>query len=203
MNWKSKIKETAPQAVYSATQVLREEHRLMESAILAFAEIIKCLEQGAELDRRSVIELAELFPVYADHWHHSKEGFLISQMLARGRSHGEYLIRTFYEEHARIQPLLANLTKGAEEHSNSGMAEPLAGCLREVVDFYPGHMWKADHLLFPLADSILSPADEQALVEQFDSIEQMVGKGTSMQLRALVKELRPGPANSAIPGLAS
>lgn len=203
MNWKNKIKETAPQARYSATQVLREEHRLMESAILAFAEIIKGLEQGTALNRSSVMELTELFLVYADSWHHSKEGFLISQMLARGRSTGEYLIRTFYEEHARIQPLLGNWKKAAEQYSRSGIAEPLAGCLREVVDFYPGHMWKADYLLFPLADSILSPADEQALVEQFDSIEQMVGKGMSMRLRALINELRPEPANSGIPGLAS
>jgi len=65
--------------------------------------------------------------------------------------------------------------------------------LRDVIDFYPGHMWKADHLLFPLGDELLSEADQQVLIQQFDWIESVVGSDIDEQLRAIVAEFRPKP----------
>ncbi len=188
MHRKLKQTEAALQSVGSATQVLREEHRLMERAMIAFAGAVGRLEQHSAVDRGSLIELAETFALYADRWHHSKEGFLVSQMLARGRNADEFLIRTFHDEHVRTHPLLSDLSQAANEYSQSGSIEPLANCLRQAVDYYPGHMWKADHLLFPLADAVLTPADQRALEAQFVSIEEMVGRGMHARLRAIVEE---------------
>ncbi len=162
----------------------------MQGAVVAFAEIIHRLEQHSTLDHRSVAELALTFAIYGDRWHHAKEGFLISQMLARGRSADEYLIRTFYDEHYRVQSLLTNLKQAADQYSQRGDSVALADSFRQAVDFYPGHMWKADHLLFPMADAVLSVADQKALLEQFDSIEGTVGREMQLQLRMIVEEFR-------------
>jgi hypothetical protein len=62
-----------------------------------------------------------------------------------------------------------------------------------VVDFYPGHMWKADHILFPLADDLLSEKDQGVLIEQFAWIESAVGGNADEQLRAIATEFHPKP----------
>jgi hemerythrin-like domain-containing protein len=113
----------------------------------------------------------------------------------RGGCSAEYPGRTFYEEHQRIQPLLANLAKTAHEYLQAAHCTPesLVRSLRDVIDFYPGHMWKADHLLFPLGDELLSEADQQVLIQQFDWIESVVGSDIDEQLRAIVAEFRPKP----------
>ena len=69
--------------------------------------------------------------------------------------------------------------------------------LRNVVDFYPGHMWKAEHLLFPLADELLSEMDQSVLIQQFDWIESIVGAEINGELRAIVAEFRSEPTRAA------
>ena len=179
--------------IEQSTQVLREEHRLIECATLAFADIIKELERGSVLDSRRIWELTQAFKTYVARWHHSKEDFLLSMLRARGGLSADYPGRIFYEEHQRIPPLLANLEQTAHAYlqATHGTLESLTRSLGEVVDFYPGHMWKADHLLFPLAGELLSQADQDVLIQQFDWIESAVGSDTDEQLRAIITEFRP------------
>ena len=181
--------------IEKSTQVLREEHRPIESATLAFADIIKELERDTALDRRRVWEIVQSFKTYVGRWHHAKEDFLLSMVRARGGCSAEYPGRNFYEEHQRIQPLLANLAKTAYEYLQAAHCTPesLVRSLRDVIDFYPGHMWKADHLLFPLVDELLSEEEQQVLIQQFDWIESVVGSDIDEQLRAIVAEFRPKP----------
>jgi hemerythrin-like domain-containing protein len=185
--------------IEQCTQILREEHRLIESAILAFTGIIQDLGAGTALDRQRVWEIAQSFKTYVQRCHHSKEDFLLSMVRARGGSAAEYPFRTFYEEHHQVQSLLSDLAKVTHEYVEAlpGTPESLASSLRNVVDFYPGHMWKAEHLLFPLADELLSEADQFVLIQQFGWIESVVSTDVSEELRAMVAEFRPEPSRAA------
>ncbi len=84
--------------IEQSTQVLREEHRLIERANLAFADIIKELQEGSVLDRHRVWELTQAFKTYVARWHHSNEDFLLSMLRARGGLSADYPGRIFYEE---------------------------------------------------------------------------------------------------------
>jgi len=178
-----------------STQILREEHQLIGNATVAIADISKELEKGTALDRRQVWEIAQSFATYVGRCHHAKEDFLLAMIRARKGCSADYPIRSFYEEHHRVELLLASLTKTANEYLEDvhGTLEPLVQSLRDVVDFYPGHMWKADHILFPLADELLSETDQGVLVEQFAWIESVVGSDVNEQLRAIVAECHPKP----------
>ena len=179
----------------SATSVLREEHHLIEKAILALAWILKEVQTGTVLDHRRVLEMAKVFKNYLERLHHVKEDFLLSMMRASEGSFARYPIQGFYDEHHRTQPLLANLAKTAQEHSHSNGAntEALVHSLRDVVDFYPGHIWKADKLLFPLVDELLRKADQDVLIQQFEWIESTVGCDTREQVSTIVAEFSPQP----------
>ncbi len=180
--------------IETSTRVLRNEHHLIEDATVAIAEIIKELEKGTSLDPSRVVEIAQSFAIFVGRCHHPKEDFLLSMIRTRCGCTGKYPVRTFYEEHHRVELLLAELSKTATEYSAAihGSSGPLVQCLDDVVDFYPGHMWKADHILFPLADELLSEMDQDVLIQQFAWIDQAVGGGPDEQLRAIVAEFRPG-----------
>ncbi len=178
--------------IETATRVLREEHRLIEEATVTMAEVIKALEKDTSFDRRRVVEIAQSFATFVGRCHHPKEDFLLSIIQTRCGCTGEYPVRTFYEEHRRVELLLAELSKTAKEYSKAvhGSSGPLVQCFGDVVDFYPGHMWKADHILFPLADGLLSEIDQDVLIQQFTWIDKAVGSGADGQLRAIVAEFR-------------
>lgn len=181
--------------VEKSTQLLREEHQLIESATAAIADIIKELEKGAAFDRRRVWEMAQLFATYVSRSHHAKEDCVASLIRARRGSSAEYPVRTFYEEHHRLDVLLASVQKRVNQYLGAahGSSVALAESLRAVVDFYRGHVWKADHILFPLAEELLSETDQEVLVQQFAWIESTVGGDAGEQLRANIAEFHPKP----------
>lgn len=181
--------------VDKSTLVLRREHHLIERATVVIANLIGELEKEAALDRRRVWELAQSLATYAGRSHHTKEDFLLSMIRTRKGCSAEYSVRTFYEEHHRVEVLLAKLTKAADEYLEAvdHSSEPFLESFRDVVDFYPGHMWKADHILFPLADELLSERDHTVLVQHFAWIESTIGSNAGEQLRGIVAELYPEP----------
>lgn len=142
-----------------------------------------------------MVELAQSFAMFVGRSHHPKEDFLLSMIRTRCGCTGEYPVRTFYVEHHRVELLLAELSKSAREYSEAvhGDSGTLVQCFGDVVDFYPGHMWKADHILFPLADELLSEKDQDVLILQFAWIDKAVGSGVDEQLRAIVAEFDPRP----------
>ena len=179
----------------SATSILREEHHLIERAILALAWMLKELQAGAAPEPRQVCEMAKLFKNYLKRCHHVKEDFLLSMVRACEDSVARYPVQSFYDEHHRTQPLLINLVKAAQEylHHNGSDIEVLTRSLCDIIDFYPGHIWKADNLLFPLADELLGPADQHVLIQQFKWIEFVVGDDATQKFSAVVAESPLGP----------
>lgn len=179
--------------IEKSTWILREEHQLIGNAIEAIVGIIKELENDTVQDSRQVLEMAQSFVTFVGRSHHTKEDFLLSMIRARRGCSDEFPIRSFYAEHHRVEVLLASLRKTANEYleADAGSLEWLFGSFRDVVNFYPGHMWKADHILFPLADDLLSETDQRVLVEQFAWIESAVGGSADEQLRAIAAELHP------------
>jgi len=178
--------------VEKCTLILRNEHQSIEQATIAIAHIIQKLERGAALDRRRVWEIVQSFAADVGRWHHTKEDFLLAMIRAQ-RGSSEYPVCSFYAEHHRVEELIGRLRKTAEEYLEGvgHSSERLVESLCDVVDFYPGHMWKADHILFPLADELLSEADHAVLVRQFEWINSAISSNADEQLRAIVAEFRP------------
>jgi hemerythrin-like domain-containing protein len=119
-----------------------------------------------------------------------KEDFLLCMVRACEESFGRYPVQSFYDEHHRTQPILINLVKAAQEytHHSGSDGEALVRSLCDVIDFYPGHIWKGDHLLLPLADELLREADKHVLIQQFKWIESTVGDDAAREFAAMVAE---------------
>jgi hemerythrin-like domain-containing protein len=47
--------------------------------------------------------------------------------------------------------------------------------MRSGLELRPSHIWKEDYLLFPLAGKVLTPEDQQDLMDKFDKVERELG----------------------------
>jgi hemerythrin-like domain-containing protein len=47
--------------------------------------------------------------------------------------------------------------------------------LRELTELYPGHIWKEEYLLLPMADKLLSIDEQASLKREFEHAESNIG----------------------------
>jgi hemerythrin-like domain-containing protein len=66
---------------------------------------------------------------------------------------------------------------------------PLVETLRGIVDLYGNHIWKEDAMVFPMADKILTPADQNELSEKFAEVDHTVGWDVISRLGQFAKGL--------------
>ena len=69
--------------------------------------------------------------------------------------------------------------------------EDLVKSLRALVAFYPNHIWKEDYLLFPLAGKVLTPEDQQELMNKFETVERELGIEGHEGFDKVATELEP------------
>jgi quercetin dioxygenase-like cupin family protein len=101
--------------------------------------------------------------------------------------------------------LVKQLAEAVEAFAGSGgtAKDSLIQALRGLVELYPGHIWKEDYLLFPLAGKVLTPADHAALSKQFEEVESEFGPNVHSRFERLALDLthavQPGPHRLAEP----
>jgi quercetin dioxygenase-like cupin family protein len=102
-------------------------------------------------------------------------------------------------EHEKGRVLVKQLAESVDAFAGGGGAlkDSLIQALRGLVELYPGHIWKEDYLLFPLAGKVLSAADHVALSKQFEEIELEFGPDVHSKFERLALDLthavQPGP----------
>jgi hemerythrin-like domain-containing protein len=128
----------------------------------------------------------------ADRCHLGKEEtFLFPALIHRGvPSHGCPIGGLTMEHHKgrRMVGELANANRGSAA-GEPPAREDLVKSLRALVAFYPNHIWKEDYLLFPLADKVLTPQDQQELMDEFETVERELGLDVHDEFDKVATEL--------------
>lgn len=68
--------------------------------------------------------------------------------------------------------------------------QPLIAALQDLPPTCLGLLWEEDHLLFPIAEKILTPDDQQELLERFAPIDMVRGRKWSSRFKLLVAGIR-------------
>lgn len=61
--------------------------------------------------------------------------------------------------------------------------------LRGIAALYPNHIWKEDYLLFPMTEKVLSMEEQQSLYQQFQLVEERVGRDAHHRLEQFAERL--------------
>ena len=184
----------------TATRVMEAEHRTIETVVKALGDLALIIEKGQNADVALLKTAVEFFRVYADKLHHGKEEALFFPMLVkRGVPPQGCPIGGLNQEHTRGRALVGALEEGIAFYTQKkpGAQDSLVQTLRRIVDLYQNHIWKEDAMVFPMADKILTEADQKELSGKFAEVDRSVGLDVIARLERFAKGLAPAAMQSS------
>ncbi len=158
-----------------ATNILMEEHRVIERVLGALETSAQKLEGGAAVRPGFFLEAAEFIRGFADGRHHNKEeGVLFKVMAGCGVPVQGGPIAVMLDEHEQARAYTRAMHDAAER-LEAGDESARAAVVHSALDYCTllrAHITKEDRILFPLADNVI-PADQQPKLEQqFEQAER-------------------------------
>lgn len=175
-----------------ATQILEEEHRVIQSMAASLAIVGEEIDRGKLVASKTLHILAQFLDVFVAQCHHRKEeGYLFAILEKKGVPASGCPLAVLNNEHAKLRALVSQFTESVELYvATRGEARiSLQKTIRALLELLPGHIWKEDYLLFPMADKLLSPEEQESLLAQFEHVESEIGPGIHHGFERLVESL--------------
>lgn len=180
-----------------ATEILSSEHRVIESVIGALDAAAQKLDAGKPVRPSFFVDAARFIADFADGYHHGKEeGVLFEAMARNGMPMDGGPIAVMLYEHERAREITSGLRKAAAEFANGdrSVAQTVAEYARAYGELLTQHIYKEDNILFPMADQVIVPQDQDDVLSEFERVEgeraQTGSKTSYLELaRALCVEM--------------
>jgi hemerythrin-like domain-containing protein len=174
----------------TATEVLKEEHRVIEKVLNALERLAKAAETSAPAEWEKAIDFARNF---ADKCHHLKEEKLLFPALEeRGipREGGPIGMMLAEHEEGRgyVRAMAAALESAAKDPlaSRAILQKKAAAYIRLLRE----HIQKEDEVLFQMADGVLSSEEQKTLLREFEEHEMKeIGAGFHEKYLKIAQEL--------------
>ena len=158
-----------------ATDVLKAEHRVIERVLGVLEEAATRLERGEEIPPDLFPKAVEFIRGFADRCHHGKEeGSLFPVLERRGipRTGGPIGVMLFEHEEGRQWVKLMDEAGIRYSRGEEGARRDLIEGARGYSQLLRAHIGKEDHVLFAMADQVLTEKDQVELLERFERVEQ-------------------------------
>ena len=168
-----------------ATEILGEEHRWIGALLECLSRMLERVAAEEALDPEAT-ELLAVFDSFADGTHQTKEErVLFPRLMDRASVTEGEVIRDLLGDHFEDRRLM----RGMQNNVLGALyGEPL--CVRELEELasqylvlHRTHMQRETDELFPLADRLLTPADDLAIVEGFDAVDAVDEGGAAARER--------------------
>jgi hemerythrin-like domain-containing protein len=176
----------------SPTQMLEDEHLVIAKVVGAAPVLADRLEAGQAVDVDTLQGVVEFMRTFADKCHHGKEEELLFPLLGKKNVPMQGCpVGVLTMEHGKGRMLVQGLADAAEAYQKGGPGgkQAVIQALRGIAELYPNHIWKEDYLLFPLTNKVLSSEEQQALYQQFEQVEERVGRDVHHRLEHFAEEL--------------
>jgi hemerythrin-like domain-containing protein len=157
-----------------ATDILMDEHRVIEGVLAALETAAQRLEAGQAVRLGFFLDAADFIKYFADGCHHHKEeGVLFKAMVAGGMPNEGGPIGVMLSEHelgraySRAMRAAALQLDAGDQTARSAVVYDA----RAYTELLRQHIVKEDSVLFPLASRVI-PADvQQQLMADFEQAE--------------------------------
>jgi hemerythrin-like domain-containing protein len=176
-----------------ATEILMEEHRVIERVLDSIEKGVEKIKNGQQIDPQFFIDVTEFVRGFADGCHHHKEeGVLFKSMESHGVPAAGGPIGVMLAEHEQGRQFIRGL-RAATEKWAGGDQNAKAQVIQNALGYTAllrMHIQKEDTILFPMADRAI-PKTEYDLVEQgFEQVEhEETGEGVHEKYLALADKL--------------
>lgn len=174
------------------TDILAEEHRLIEQALECWSKAIARLEGGDRPPRGFFEKAIEFANAFVDKFHHFKEEYLMFGLLAQ-KNNGEIdgQIESLRHQHERGRGCINEMGRCLDGYAKGGEAQVAAivESLSTYVSTLRQHLHTEDHIFYPMAEAELTDAEQRTLVEQFQDQDRKTGGKTMKSCQKLVAEM--------------
>jgi hemerythrin-like domain-containing protein len=165
----------------SATDILRHEHQIILLVLDGVEREAERIRETGAVQADTVAEMVDFFQSFADRCHHQKEErLLFVRMRERGMPAGRGPIASMLHEHDQGRALVSAIAQALLQ-AEAGDPQAIASVhenLQAYVLFLRAHIDKEDNVLFPVADQLFTPQDQEMLVAAFDQVEaEEIGEG--------------------------
>jgi hemerythrin-like domain-containing protein len=176
-----------------ATDILMEEHRIIERVLFALEKQADRMKTGSPVRTGFFLDAAAFIRKFADGCHHRKEEeSLFMAMVDAGLSNQTGPIAIVLAEHEQGRRYVRAMEKAARAAAGDPSDDPDDIILnaQAYVSLMRQHIRRENEFLFPLAARMI-PSDQQAkLSEEFERIEhEETGAGVHEKYHALAEAL--------------
>jgi hemerythrin-like domain-containing protein len=175
------------------TETLKHEHQVILLVLDAAEREAHSIRATGAPHVDQIGEMVDFFRNFVDRCHHGKEErHLFPKMNEKGMPVGTGPIAVMLHEHEQGRAAVRAVAD-ALARVKAGEAQA-AGALPEGLFAYVAllrnHISKENNVLFPMADRMLSPGDQQVLAEAFEKVEtEEMGEGTHERYHQLAHRL--------------
>jgi hemerythrin-like domain-containing protein len=176
-----------------ATQILMDEHRVIERVIASLEAASGGLAQGEPVRPGFFLDAADFIKGFADGCHHRKEeGVLFAAMETAGMPAKVGPIAVMLAEHEQGRAYTRGMRQAAERlQAGDAAARPeVVRNARGYAALLRQHIAKEDGVLFPMADQVIPLAAQEQVTEDFERVEhEETGEGIHEKYLALAEAL--------------
>ena len=175
------------------TEILMQEHRVIEQVLDCLEAMAKQAESGDQLDQESASQALDFFANFADRCHHGKEEDCLFPMLEeKGFSREQGPTGVMMQEHDTGRQHVQGMAK-AIESINSGETSAVVSFVSHAKSFIAllrDHIQKEDHCLFQMANQALTQQEQTQLMDSFNHVEHHdMGPGTHEKYLEIAAQL--------------
>lgn len=175
-----------------STEILTREHEVIKRAINLLETADDRLGAGDDSVANVYPKLVDFIRRFADECHHGKEEDILFGLLEeRGMPRENSPLGIIFDEHEEGRRLVGNLDRASDRFIRGDKALR-ADIIRNGEGYarlLKDHIYKEDEVLYPMADKILSAADQHKLEEEFDRVESGFGRERYHHYERLISDL--------------
>ncbi|MBC7187846.1 MAG: hemerythrin domain-containing protein [Calditrichaeota bacterium] len=173
------------------TESLIEEHRLILTVLEAAEREATRIEATAQVDHSRLEQLLDFFRSFADACHHRKEEEHLFKLLER-KPPLRAPVTVMLQEHEMGRGFLRRVQEGLvawAQGDPAGAVQVVEG-FRSYAELLRAHIDKENQVLFPMADRVLTRAEQAQLVSAFERVEKdEIGEGVHEKYHRMAHEL--------------
>jgi len=175
------------------TDILRNEHRVIEQVLCCLERIANQFDSEGILDKDAARQAIDFFQNFADRCHHGKEeAYLFPFLQHKDFRRLSQPVGRMLMEHDEVRDHIRAMVAALDEAEPDarGAVTRFAAHARAYIVLLREHIQKEDHCLFPVAEEILSELDKQVLNRSFHQVEHDdMGTGTHEKYLKLANDL--------------
>lgn len=168
----------------SAVSILSGEHQVILQ-VLAALEAMAALSAAGDLPVADAGDALEVLRTFADRCHHGKEEEILFPVL-EAMEPGFGPTRVMRAEHVEGRALIRAMGEAVAQRDAAGFAR----AARAYAELLRAHIAKEDDILFRLAQAMLSPEQDAAILDAYRRVEhEDMGDGTHVRMLATADRL--------------